>query len=265
MRKMRRRAEGRPPVKSSNRTERSRRVSRWRALYRLTAVSVFAFAGWLVHIWWQTSNDTCSFDPKNPPRGTLYWGGAGLDGPYIERHARLFAEVGIHDIYVGKSLTSGRWLAKPLNMFADAVRAGLLLRNPDSGDWAVCGMKGHEQFNLIGYSYGSSLAAQTALAYAKRGVVVDHLVLIAPPIGPELKAALLASPKIKVYFVDLREHGDPLYPGISTTELVAATPTLIKQMVADRGDGHFYYAHDTPDSDDRIRALARQAYHLGVR
>lgn len=267
MRKIKKRTRKRAAFQAANIVANANIRKSWgrRPLRGLLAFAFILFLAWCGNIWWQVSHESCTFNPNNLPKGTLYWGGAGLDGPYIKRHSQHFAEVGIKNVYVGRSMTASQWLAKPLNMFADAFRAGLLLRSPDNGDWAVCGMKGGAQFNLIGYSYGSSLAAQTALAYARRGVVVDHLILIGSPIGPELKTALLNNPRINVHFVDLREYGDPIYPGMSMGEVASAVPTLVRQMIEDKGEGHFYYAHDVSDSDDRIRALARQVYNLGVR
>jgi surfactin synthase thioesterase subunit len=53
--------------------------------------------------------------------------------------------------------------------------------------------------NLVGYSYGSIVAAQTALQMAQDGVVVDNLILVGSPV-PEssaLFAALRANSNIR--------------------------------------------------------------------
>lgn len=54
-----------------------------------------------------------------------------------------------------------------------------------------------EQFNLIGNSYGSLLAAQTANFYAKQGYIVHNLVLIGSPIDADFLKNLRGKTHIK--------------------------------------------------------------------
>lgn len=123
-----------------------------------------------------------------------------------------------------------------------------------------------DQFNLVGYSYGSLLAAQTANYYASQGNVVNHLVLIGSPIDAGFLAQLRAHKNIKkVVVIDLREHGDPIYAGIPQWELARAASTLGEQMLRNRGEGHFYYAHVTADSPRRWKELAGRLYAEGLR
>lgn len=57
------------------------------------------------------------------------------------------------------------------------------------------------QFNLIGYSYGSIVAAQLAAKYAIKGTVIDNLVLIGSPISLEFLQRLKNIAQIKKLIV----------------------------------------------------------------
>ena len=201
------------------------------------------------------------------PRGTLYWGGAGLDGAYVSPQVQAFVAVGINHVSVGLNNTATKSIGEA-GMFIDALRAGLTIRYEDAGEWTITkGMDNpSEQFNLIGYSYGSLLAAQTANFYAKQGHVVDHLVLVGCPIDSDFLSTLRARKNIKrVVVVDLKDKGDPIYAGITQWELTKASTTLAEQMRAQRGDGHFYYAHVVADSHTRWAALAKHLHAQGLR
>ncbi|WP_423193528.1 thioesterase domain-containing protein [Cupriavidus sp. H18C2] len=202
------------------------------------------------------------------PRGTLYWGGAGLDGDYLPITAKAFQRAGIAAINVGLTNTATKTVLGGGGMFVDALRAGLTIRYQDDGEWVITSGMDSEarQFNLIGYSYGSLLAAQTANYYANQGHTVDHLVLIGSPIDAVFLGNLRANKAIrKVVVIDLKEQGDPLYAGISQWEVVAAAPILAAQMSAGKGHGHFYYAHVTAELPERLDRLARRIAAEGVR
>ncbi|MET3132638.1 pimeloyl-ACP methyl ester carboxylesterase [Oxalobacteraceae bacterium GrIS 1.11] len=205
------------------------------------------------------------------PRGTLYWGGAGLDGPYIKPQIAAFGNAGIKNISVGLTNTATRefpdWLSA-VGTPIDALRSGLLIRFEDNDDWVISsGMNTTApQFNIIGYSYGSLLAAQTAWFYAKQGNIVDHLVLIGSPIDGDFLAKLKAHKNIKkVVIIDLLTFGDKIYAGIPEKTLIESAPILVKQMTAGQGEGHFYYAHITKDSPRRWKELAERLYSEGLR
>lgn len=201
------------------------------------------------------------------PRGTLYWGGAGLDGAYVSSQIQAFLAAGINHVSVGLTNTATKSIGEA-GMFIDALRAGLTIRYEDNDEWTITtGMNNpSEQFNLIGYSYGSLLAAQTANFYAKQGHIVDHLVLIGCPLDTDFLSALRTSKNIKrVVVVDLKDKGDPIYAGITQWELTKAAPTLAEQMKAQRGQGHFYYAHVVADSHARWAALAKHLHAQGLR
>ncbi|MDW5418591.1 alpha/beta hydrolase [Iodobacter sp. CM08] len=202
----------------------------------------------------------------NKPRGTLYWGGAGLNGPYVQPQLAMFAKVGISHCYIGQTNSASQAIGDA-GMLIDALRAGINIRYIDDGEWPLSGMdKPSEQFNLIGYSYGSLLAAQTANYYAKNGNIVNHLVLIGSPIDADFLQALKANKNIKkVIVIDLVQHGDPIYAGIKQSDLIMVAKTLAEQMTRNKAEGHFYYAHVVDDSPKRWEALAHRLYEEGLR
>lgn len=202
------------------------------------------------------------------PRGTLYWGGAGLDGPYIKPQLQAFRDAGMQHVWVGLTNTATKTKLGPVGTIVDAIRAGLLIRYEDDDAWTITnGMdQPAEQFNLIGYSYGSLLAAQTANYYSKQGHIVDHLVLIGSPIDKEFLYKLRAYRHIKkVVVIDLTAKGDPIYAGMPLTDLMEAVPQLGKDMGAGKGEGHFYYAHVVTSSKQRWAELAKKLYDAGLR
>ncbi|WP_219211094.1 thioesterase domain-containing protein [Variovorax boronicumulans] len=205
------------------------------------------------------------------PRGTLYWGGAGLNGDYIKPTLAAFQVAGIKNLSVGLTNTGGANFPYGKDIggtFIDAFRAGLVIRYEDSGDWVLTtGMDAKEgQFNLIGYSYGSLLAAQTANFYANKGHIVDHLVLIGSPIDREFLAKLRANQHIQsVVVVDLTDKGDVLHAGMTQLEVALAIPTLGRQFGSGKAEGHFYYAQVVKDSPARWKSLAQNVFDAGVR
>jgi pimeloyl-ACP methyl ester carboxylesterase len=201
------------------------------------------------------------------PHGTIYWGGAGLDGPYVEGKLQALRDAGVDNVSAGQVDTARRNFPQ-IGMFLDALRAGTSLREEDAGDWVLAPppQATSGAFNLIGYSYGSLIAAQTAASHARHGFTVDHVVLIGSPIGPGLLAALRSHPRIgQVLVVDLAEHGDPMRAGMPQGELTQATPLLVRQMLARRGEGHFHYAVEGDTGRQRWAALAARLRDAGLR
>ncbi|WP_110187058.1 hypothetical protein [Pokkaliibacter plantistimulans] len=122
------------------------------------------------------------------------------------------------------------------------------------------------QFNFIGYSWGSVIAARSALFYARRGVTVDHLVLIGAPINQSLLVAVRANTRIKkVSVINLTGYGDRIYAGMSDVEIIQSVPTMAEQMKAGDGRGHFYYAVEDGDGPMRRLMLAKTLYREGLR
>jgi len=202
------------------------------------------------------------------PRGTLYWGGAGLDGGYIKPQLQAFRNAGITDVSVGLTNSATQDVGSTAGTLLDAMRSGLFIRFEDNDDWVISsGMDVvSKQFNIIGYSYGSLLAAQTAWFYVKKGNVIDHLVLIGSPIDRDFLKKLKTHKNIKkVVVIDLTQFGDKIHAGMSEAALLGAVPTLGEQMTAGKGEGHFYYAHVTSDSPRRWKELAERLYSDGLR
>jgi pimeloyl-ACP methyl ester carboxylesterase len=175
-------------------------------------------------------------------------------------------EAGIKYVYEGK---------RSYGMPVDAVRSGTTLRYrgaPTDEDWTILGMERNpsSQFNMIGYSYGSLLAAQTAYFYASNGHVVDHLALVGSPISEEFLDELKRCKNIKKIIVtDLKEYGDPIFAGMSQIRLFITILKLKKQMSETlekkEGVGHFYYATATPEGNRRRRELAGYLFRQGIR
>lgn len=201
----------------------------------------------------------------NKPRGTIYWGGAGLDGDYIADQLKALQEAGLKYVFEGK---------RSYSMPIDAVRSGTSLRYrsaPTDDDWAILGMEHNPspQFNMIGYSYGSLLAAQTAYFYASNGHIVDHLALIGSTIEEDFLLELEKQKNIKKLIVkNLQEYGDPIFAGMSQLRLFMSLIKLKNQMAktieTKEGVGHFYYAAATSEGGRRRRALAAWLVQQGM-
>lgn len=122
----------------------------------------------------------------------------------------------------------------------------------------------HPQLNLVGYSYGSVVAAQLAMKYAIGGTHVDHLVLVGSPIRQSFLSALKNQSLIRnIIIVNLDEQGDPIYAGMSSLALATSTPVLMWQIV--NGTGHFYYSVEGQEGDKRRQDLAQFLYNKGLR
>ena len=197
------------------------------------------------------------------PRGTIYWGGAGLNGPYIDDQIQSFVAKGISHVYRGTNTTGFDKV--------DALWSATTLRYEDSDEWTISrGLENPSgQFNLIGYSYGSLLAAQTAHFYANQGHIVDNLVLIGCPIDASFLAKLKTHKNIKMAMViNLTEHGDPIHAGMSQIDLLSSVTILASQNEesgTNKGIGHFYYRPNSFEGKTRREALAEHLYKQGLR
>lgn len=120
------------------------------------------------------------------------------------------------------------------------------------------------QFNFIGYSWGGVIAARTAIFHARKGTVIDHLVLIGAPVNKSLLDAVSRHPNIlRTHIIDLASQGDPIYAGMTDKEIVDSSVKLVKQM--EHAEGHFYYSGNDNNSNDRRRQLAKTLYQEGLR
>ncbi len=202
----------------------------------------------------------CCVKPGGYIKGTFFIGGAGLNGLYIPKLINAFHKAGIKSaVYLDRE----KWSAGQ-NMDATIgvifgreydPRFPMLLRtftNP------------YSQFNLVGYSYGSLIAAQLAVKYARHGSIVNNLVLIGSPISEHfLKMVKGMSTIKKIIVINLDKHGDPIYAGMDTSEIIMNAFKLREQMKTSKG--HFYYAEEGSVGEKRRKELAEKLYKMGLR
>lgn len=207
------------------------------------------------------------------PNGTFYFGGAGLNGDYISGMKDALEEAGISGVTTigpeglsASSLISG---GAPI----DAAIGYLALNEKMNGFPHSLGLpdSGSEQFNMIGYSFGSLLAAQFAAKYADAGFKVDNLVLVGSPISKKFLTELQGHKNIRnVIIKDLTSHGDPIRAGMSVSNPIQAyklITTLGSQDEQKNGSGHFYYRCTNCGStgQQRRKQLAQELYDEGLR
>lgn len=200
-----------------------------------------------------------TLNPGEKIKGNLFFGGAGMDGAYIKDMVRAFALKGIALTPVDpKKWSAGTLMDATIGV--DIYRAGksqiqVLLDKFQQGG---------TQFNLIGYSYGSLAASQVAIHYGQGGTTIDNLVLIGSPIGGKFLQEIRSTTAIKnVLILDLDQHGDPLYAGMSRDKLILSAPKLAQQML--ESSGHFYYAPDSAEGKKRRDGLAHYLHSQGLR
>lgn len=197
-------------------------------------------------------------------KGTTFFGGAGLDGDYIDDMVGALEEAGLSNVRAADRETWSQ------GHFATDAGAVPRLNNRDKkpSDFSKFGEEG-DQFNLVGYSYGGLQAAQAAADYADAGGTVDNLVLIGAPVEKGFLEKLENHPNIKsVRVVDLTEQGDPIKAGMSDGEVIKSAPELAGQMLFPDGDaseGHFYYSDGGPTGQQRRRDLARKLAGFGLK
>ena len=212
---------------------------------------------------------------------TVYLGGAGMTGGYIDDQVKSFRLVGIAGAVVGRNtegqntdaiagVNKHRYRLKKTNGMSDTGPYSI------DADWSLKALgvsrtaPAGGQFNFIGYSFGSLIAAQSALYYADKGQIVDYLVLIGSPISEDLLVEVKQHISIRnVVILDLKDHGDPIYAGMSFFDLVVHAPLLFTQMnesgSREDGVGHFYYGIDGPSGEQRRLELAKSLYAEGLR
>ncbi|MFL1405039.1 alpha/beta fold hydrolase [Marinobacter sp. M1N3S26] len=202
----------------------------------------------------------CCIMPGDSISGTLFFGGAGIDGSYIQSIVSEMHDAGISSaVFVDRDKWSG-------GTVLDALVGVRFAReyDPNFPLMLRANSRPGEQFNLVGYSYGSLLAAQVAAKYGLKGTTVHHLVLIGAPISQTFLNLLRKTPAIKkIIVMDLDEHGDPIYAGIPYHEVASSSPLLGYQMA--RQKGHFYYSVDGETGKRRHGELASYLYDQGLR
>ncbi|MBX8600677.1 alpha/beta hydrolase [Pseudomonas cichorii] len=231
-----------------------------------------------------SSTATADKTPKNitVKEGlTVYLGGAGMAGGYIEDQVKSLRKVGISGAVVGRN-TAGQYVDAVAGVNKHRYRLKKINGMSDTGpysveaDWSLESLGVNKpipaggQFNLIGYSFGSLVAAQSALYYADKGQPVDYLVLIGSPISEEMLMEAKQNALIKhVVVLDLKAHGDPIHAGMSFVDLAVNAPLLGWQMTESasngEGMGHFYYGIDGASGEQRRLELAKSLYAEGLR
>jgi pimeloyl-ACP methyl ester carboxylesterase len=207
-----------------------------------------------------------------PLKGTYFYGGAGFNGGYLPDMLAALREAGISNVRAGNSKESigqSQFGSSGSGYPAMVTDAAAVTSLNQSGYYLII-MNGEystegPQFNLIGYSYGTIIAAVKALSYANvyQGTI-DHVVLVGAPIEASLLNELRSNRRIKkVIVVDLTAQGDPIYAGMTDWEIVTNAPELFGQMMSN--SGHFWYAPATADGAKRRRELAKYLFDQGLR
>ena len=197
-----------------------------------------------------------------PRRGTYYFGGAGMDGDYVGDTVDAMRDAGISGVSAADTNTFSNGTGNDAAIGVQAMVYNLpdynvKLPQSDVG-------KNSSQFNLVGYSYGSLVAAQIADEYAKSGGIVNNLVLVGSPIGKDFMADIFRQKNIlNTIIINLRNRGDLIYAGMSHKHLLMISPVLGKQMKDQ--NGHFYYAPSSDEGNARRRGLASVLYAEGLR
>jgi pimeloyl-ACP methyl ester carboxylesterase len=119
-----------------------------------------------------------------------------------------------------------------------------------------------DPYNLMGYSYGATLAAQQALYDAKAGIKVDNLVLLGAPINADLLKAVQSNPNIG-NVITKNINWDPIKAGRSDGWYAIAAPVVAVQMFL--GVGHFKYAGASEQAARNRDELAKELFKLGLR
>ena len=196
---------------------------------------------------------------------TIFWGGAGLDGNYIDDFINKLQSSGINNVHRGLHASDGMIIdALKVNQLRLKNYAGLYFDFDPNNSCSL-----NEQNNYIGYSYGSLLAAQTAYYKASiRHCYIDNLVLIGSPIDSDFLDTLKNNQYIgKVIVINLNNFGDPIYAGMSESSLMMSVPILMYQQFSSGkdGKGHFYYAGSSMMAKRRRLMLSLYIQSLGLK
>jgi hypothetical protein len=197
-------------------------------------------------------------------KGTTFFGGAGMEGGYIDDMVKSLEEAGLNNV---RAADPKKWSRG--GMGQDAVSVPMQNdRDRQPSDFSGFGEEG-EQFNLVGYSYGGLQAAQAAADYADSGGVVDNLVLMGTPVEKGFLEKLQNHPNIKsVRIMNLEDQGDPIKAGMSDMEIIGSVPKLGLQWIDDKDGnarGHFYYSDEGEAGKKRRRALTSKLATWGLK
>lgn len=210
---------------------------------------------------------TFLFSPSGraePLSGTYFFGGSGMDGPYIQHMVTALKDVGIKKSYAAhkKVWSQGSVLLDGLSVM------WLYNRDRTKTDFSHF-HSGTGQFNLVGYSYGSIQVAQIAADYADAGGKIDHLVLIASPIHTEFLSSLIAQPNIRhIHQITLSPYGDTMGPTQNMLDLIVTGLKIIPDFMAGAFrpfTGHFALVRHDEIGQQRVHQIAENLYEVGLR
>jgi hypothetical protein len=196
--------------------------------------------------------------------GTYFFGGSGMNGPYVQNMVAALHEAGIENVTAAKK---GVWSNG--SIYADGLSV-LFSYERDNRQIDFSHFRsGTGQFNLVGYSYGSILVAQIAADYADSGGTIDNLVLIASPIHSDFLKNLIAHQNIKrIHQIRLTSFGDDMGPVDNMLDLITVgmkiVPDIFEGMVS-HPTGHFALCRDDQVGKQRLNATAKKLYDLGMR
>lgn len=196
--------------------------------------------------------------------GTMFFGGSGMDGAYVDDMVAALKEAGIQNVQAADHRAWSRG-----HLVFDVL--SVLFENNGQKDIGAFSGSGKEdnQLNLIGYSYGGLQAAHTALAIAENGGIVDNLALMATPIEARYLNELRGHENIlSVKILDLVDHGDTLEAGGSDASFILSAFHMAASYYREKGrarSGHFFFSDLTPKGYERRRTLAKQLWQQGFR
>lgn len=211
-----------------------------------------AFAGY-VH------NDPInSIDPNG--QETVFIGGAGDSGAYKDDFVRALSDAGLSNVRGSTPFSMGP--DAPGGFLVDSS-LGVLNNNQNISPRFIYSADLDRQtndptFNLVGYSWGSVVAAQQAVSIAGQGGTVDNLVLLGAPINQSLVDQLTTLSDQgsigQLHFIDLTPVGDPIHAGMTDGEILRHAPMLATQMPINAG--HFYLSGANQSGAERRDAFA---------
>lgn len=221
-------------------------------------------------------------DPINriDPLGneSVFVGGAGDNGEYKDDLVNILRDLGVENprtsnppVTVGVADPDGNYGL--VNMLMDAMAVIGMNQDPiNEGGISLIPYDpqlspqhpNDQQYNLIGYSWGSVVVANQAIGEAAEGRTVDNLVLIGPPLNQSMMDRLEATDGIgNISVINLTSQGDPLSAGMSDLGIISSVPSLVGQMSS--GSGHFYYSPSGTVGHQRRLDLGNQLFELGIR
>lgn len=215
------------------------------------------------------------FDPLG--NESVFVGGAGDNGEYKDDLVSILRDLGVENprtsnpsATVGVFDSDGKLglgnmvmdAAAVIGMNQDPINEGGISLIPY--DPQLSPQHDDQQYNLIGYSWGSVVVANQAIGEASKGVQVDNLVLIGAPLNQSMMDRLSTTEGIgKVSVINLTNQGDPLSAGMTDAGIIASVPRLMSQMGS--SSGHFHYNLSGPVGHQRRLELGQQLIDLGIR